>query len=191
MSKFPVFLRYQDLGSYGLTRHGFDRLINEGGYERVAPGSFMRPGVIDGTAAAWVAIAAKKPRSTLCMMSALSIHGLTDEIPIHSDIAIPRGQQPVKVEFEPVSWHRFDPITFDLGRTEYPLIDGATIGLYSAERTLVDLFRLRHRWGSDIAHSALKQWLRSPARSIPALLEIAQAFPKARPALTTALEILL
>ncbi|RLP77884.1 hypothetical protein D9V32_00685 [Mycetocola tolaasinivorans] len=189
--RLPTFLRYRDLESHGLTRHGFDRMVSEGGYERIAPGAFVQPGVVDDTTAALMAIAAKNPRATLCLTSALVLHDLTDEIPSESVIAIPRGSQPLRVRFAPVSWHRFDPDTFDVGRTEHALGEGLSIGLYSPERTIIDLFRLRHVWGSDIAVSALKRWLQTPNRRIPELLLMAERFPKARPALLNAVEILL
>src|SRR5699024_12187367 len=64
----------------------------------------------------------------------LSLHELTDEIPTRSDIAIPRGTQPVTVHNAPIAWHRFDPDTFRIGRTERALPGGVAIGIYSAER---------------------------------------------------------
>lgn len=190
-ASLPTLLRYQSLAETGLTRRQLDRLIDAGLYERIAPGQFLRSGAADDTAAAWVAIATKRPQATLCLLSALSIHDLTDEIPTRSDIAIPRGTKPVITGMAPIAWHHFDPATFDIGRIEHPIPDGRVIGLYSAERTIVDLFRLRHNWGTDLATGALKTWLRTRGNSPSTLLDMTEAFPKARPALQNALEILL
>ena len=187
----PDLLTYEDFATYGLTRYGFDRLIESGEFERVAPGLFLRSGLTDDTTAAWIAAAAKRPDATLCLLTALSLHGLTDEIPARSDIAIPRGTQPVTIHNAPVAWHRFDTDTFNIGRDEYDLPGGSRIGLYSAERTLIDLFRLRHSWGTDLAYGALKQWLRRRGSSPGALLTMAEQFPKARPAIQQVLEVLL
>lgn len=187
----PELLGYDDLATYGLTRHGLDRLIEAGEFERIAPGLFLRSGLTDDTTAAWIAIAAKKPDATLCLLTALSLHELTDEIPTRSDIAIPRGTQPMTVHHASITWHRFDADTFDIGRDEHPLPGKQSIGIYSVERTLIDLFRLRHAWGSDLAHGALKQWLRQRGSSPSALLSMAENFPKARPAIQQALEVLL
>ena len=191
IATLPDLLSYDDLGSQGLTRHGLDRLIEAGEFGRIAPGLFLRSGLTDDTTAAWIAIATKRPEATLCLLTALSLHELTDEIPTRSDIAIPRGTQPVIVHNAPISWHRFDAATFGIGRSEHALPDGSSIGLYSAERTLIDLFRLRHTWGSDLALGALKQWLRGRGKSPGALLTMAEEFPKARPAIQHALEVLL
>ena len=187
----PDMLGYKDLVGVGFTRMQFERLIETGEYERIAPGQFLRTGATDDTTAAWMAIASKRPQATLCLLTALSIHDLTDEIPTRSNIAIPRGAKPLTAWSAPIGWHHFDPATFDIGRTEYALPSGRTIGLYSAERTIIDLFRLSHDWGSDLAIEALKRWLRVKGNSPSQLLTIAKSFPKARPALQNALEILL
>ena len=187
----PDLLGYRSLASHGLSRHGLDQLIMAGEYERIAPGLFLRAGVTDDTTAAWMAIAAKRPAATLCLLSALSIHDLTDEIVTGSDIAIPRGTQPLATRIAAITWHRFEPNTFDIGRTQHVLPSGLSIGLYSAERTIIDLFRLSHDWGSDIAVDALKRWIRTRGNSPATLLAMARKFPKALPALRQTLEILL
>ena len=189
----PDLLRYQDLASHGVTRHRFDQLLEAGEYERIAPGVFLRARTTDDTTAGWLAIAAKRPEATICLRSALVIYELTDEIPFQSEIAIPRGTQPVTLgKFHThVGWHRFDPETFQIGRTEFVLPGGMSIGLYSAERTIVDLFRLSHQWGSDYAIAALKRWLQERGNYAGKLLTVAQHFPKTLPAIRQTLEILL
>ncbi|GAA4382361.1 type IV toxin-antitoxin system AbiEi family antitoxin domain-containing protein [Agromyces bauzanensis] len=183
---FPDLVRYRDLETIGLTRYRFDRLIEAEQYERIAPGLFLRAGTVDDTTAAWMAIAYKKPEATICLLSALALHDLTDEIPSRTDIAIPRGSQPLVIHHTPIAWHRFDADTFTIGRTEHALPNGLSIGLYSAERTIIDLFRLRHEWGSDLAIGALKRWLRERGNSPAALSVLADDFPKARAALQNA-----
>lgn len=187
----PDLMRYQDLRARGLTRHRFDQLLKAEEYERIAPGLFLRTDSIDDTAAAWMAIAAKKPDATLCLLSALALHDLTDEIPRSSDIAIPRGTHPMTIHHAPITWHRFSADTFSIGRTEHALPGGLSMGLYSPERTIIDQFRLRHEWGGDLANGALKRWLRERGNSPTALLAMARDFPDARSALQNALEILL
>ena len=190
-ARLPDLLGYKDLADAGLTRRQFERLIDAEEYERIAPGQFPRAGATDDTTAAWMATAAKRPQATLCLLTALSIFDLTDEIPTRSNIAVARGTKPLTIWAAPISWHHFDAATFDIGRAEYALPGGRTIGLYSAERTIIDLFRLSHEWGSDLAIEALKRWLRTKGNSPSHLLTIAKSFPKGRPALQNALEILL
>lgn len=187
----PDLLSYGDLPTHGITRNDLNRLIDSGEFERIAPGLFLRAGLSDDTTAAWIAIATKRSEATICLLTAASIHDLTDEIPAGTSIAIPRGKQPVTVYNSPVIWHRFDVNTFSIGRTWHSLPDGSSIGLYSAERTLIDLFRLRHILGTDLALDALKRWLRQDGNSPSSLLATARAFPKAYPAIHHSLEVLL
>lgn len=50
-------------------------------WNKVAPGFYMRPGELDDTPATWASIALRKEVATICLLSALSLHGLTDEGP--------------------------------------------------------------------------------------------------------------
>jgi len=115
--QLPDFLAYGDLSRHGLSRHGLEQLVAQAEFERVAPGAFIRTGLTADTTAALIAATAKKPQATICLLSALSIHDLTDEIPTRSDIALSRGSQPPRITISPVRWHRFDPATFEVGRT--------------------------------------------------------------------------
>ncbi len=90
-----------------------------------------------------------------------------------------------------MTWHGFAPATFDVGRAELDLYDGTRIGLYRPERCVIDAFRLRHQEGADVAHQALRRWLRRRGAQPARLLMMARALPKAEPALRGALEVLL
>ena len=69
---------------------------------------------------------------------------------------------------------------------------GYRIGLYSAERSICDAFRIRHLEGTDQAVEALKRWLRRPGSQPSQLLELATAIgPKAAQPIRAALQILL
>ena len=72
-------------------------------------------------------IARRAPLATLCLTSALARHGLTDEIPATIDVALPRGKHRPAVP-APVTWHLFDPDTFEVGRTIVPLDEQTSIG---------------------------------------------------------------
>ncbi len=137
-----------------------------------------------------IEIAERVPRATLCLETALARHGLIDSIPVAVDIAIPRGNtRPVLKA--PRRLHQFDRQTFDLGRETLDVGARTPIGIYSAERSIVDVIRIRHLQGADLAWEALRRWLRKPGRSPAQLIELAEHFAGAEPAIRTALEILL
>ncbi len=137
-----------------------------------------------------IEIAERVPAATICLESALARHQLIDSIPAAIDIAVPRGNSRPRLR-APVRLHHFSPATFDLGRDTLDLGDRQTIGIYSAERSIVDVIRLRHREGSDIAWEALRNWLDTPGRSPSRLLELGRHFRGAETALRRAFEVLL
>ncbi|MGH8979840.1 MAG: type IV toxin-antitoxin system AbiEi family antitoxin domain-containing protein [Acidimicrobiales bacterium] len=137
-----------------------------------------------------IEIAERVPHATLCLETALARHSLIDAIPSAIDIAIPRGSTRPALQ-APCRIHQFDPRTFDLGREELEVGGRKPLGLYSPERSLVDVVRLRHLEGSEVAWEALRRWLSRPGRSPAQLMELAREFPHTEPALRRALEVLL
>jgi predicted transcriptional regulator of viral defense system len=136
-----------------------------------------------------IEIAAKAPQATLCLRSALARHDLIDDIPAEIDIAIPRGSWTPEVT-PAVRWRHFDADTFEIGRGLLDIGSDRGIGIYSAERSIIDAFRMRHLEGGDLAVEALKRWLRRGGQPSE-LLGIARSFPRALTAIRETLEILL
>lgn len=189
--QLPTVVRRADLGKLGLSRYRLYELARAGEYEQIAPGTYARTGVLDDTTAGLASVALRKPEATLCLLSALSVHDLTDEIPRASDIALPRPARGLTTTYARISWHYFEPTTFSIGRQQHRLVDDITIGLYSPERTIVDTFRLRHEIGADVANEALRRWLGRRTSQPADLLKVAKHFSKAYPSVRAALEILL
>ena len=163
------------------------RLISEGDVERLARGVYRKAGHLGDEEL--MEIATRAPKATLCLRTALARHALSDEIPGEWDVAIPRGAWTPVTEAR-VRWRHFDPDTFDIGRDQLDLHGVAEIGQYSAERSIVDAFRLRHREGADLAIEVLRRWLRSGGQP-SVLLAMANSFPRALPPIRQALEVLL
>lgn len=137
-----------------------------------------------------IEVAHRAPRGTLCLLTALARHGLTDAIPSRIDVALPRGSR-IPALSSPLQFHVFASRTFDLGRETIDIGGEASIGLYTAERSLVDVIRLRHQEGADVAWEALRRWLRRKGSQPAALLRMASHFHGAEPAIRQALEIAL
>lgn len=160
----------------------------EGRWDRIGRGVYLPA---DAPAMDWdqIEAAARRPEATICLISALAHYDLTDEIPDALSVAIPRGMRAPATEGA-IRWHRFDATTFDLGRNQV-VIQGSSqlIGLYSAERTIVDCFRLRSVVGYEVARDATKEWLRrggNPAE----LMSIASLLPRGKAPLLQALDVL-
>jgi hypothetical protein len=137
-----------------------------------------------------IEITERAPRATLCLETALAYHDLIDTIPASIDIALPRGSHRPKLR-APHRLHFFDSATFDLGRETSDVGARQPLGIYSAERSLIDVIRLRHDQGSDQAWEALRRWLARPGRNPARLIEMASKIKNAETPLRRALEVLL
>ena len=186
-----AILRDADFSASKLSWRDVDEAMANGEVERIAPGTYARTGRVDDDTATLASIALRKPTATICLLSALDRHDLTDVIPSRTDIAVPRGSRALSAPYSRINWHQFDTRTFSLGREQVEVVDGIFIGLYGAQRTITDAFRLRHMVGGDVANEALKRWLRQPGSHPAELLKMAANFPKALPQLRRSLEVLL
>lgn len=190
LATLPPIFSYAQARESGLSRRRIYRLRDHGLIESLAQGTYRRADIALTADPDLIEIAMRATRATLCLSSALARHDLTDAIPSKIDIAIPRGTRRPPTA-APVTWHTFDPASFDIGRGTLPLTRTSRIGLYDAERSIIDAFRLRHREGPDLAYGALKRWLRRRQSSPAELLRMAEHFPRTLPAIRQALEILL
>jgi len=95
------------------------------------------------------------PRGVICLLSALSFHEVTVEIPKHVEMAIPRGSHAYKIKYPPLKFYRFSPKTWGAGIEEYT-IDGNIIKVYNLAKTIADCFKFRNKIGINIARESLK-----------------------------------
>ena len=184
----------KDASGYGVPKASLYRLRDAGFIEQIGPGLYMNADNLDADLDL-VEAAHKAPLATLCLNSALAHHGLIDEIPSSIDLALPRGKTPPQVS-SPVTWHLFDKTTFDIGRSMIPIegaegAEGAEIGIYSPERSIVDAFRLRASTGYETGIEALRNWLKRPDSHPARLAQLASSLPRSSGPLRRALEVLL
>ena len=188
LDTLPNAFSYSLARERGLSDRRLRGLLADGGLERLGRGLYRKtdapPADLDR-----IEIALRAPEATLCLTTALSLHDLTDVIPSKIDVALPRSRRPPSVT-APVRWHRFHEDTFLLGRETIAVDEGLSLGVYSAERCVIDAFRLRHREGEEIAVEALRRWLEQPGAAPAKLLEMTRHFPRAEPSLLQALRIL-
>ncbi|MFC8039843.1 type IV toxin-antitoxin system AbiEi family antitoxin domain-containing protein [Paenarthrobacter sp. NPDC057355] len=181
----------KEAAHYGVPKASLYRLRDAGLIEQLGHGLYIAAEGLDADLDL-VEAAHKAPLATLCLNSALARHGLIDEIPLAIDLAIPRGKTPPQV-LSPVNWHIFDRATFEVGRSETPIdgADGAMIGIYSPERSIVDAFRLRATAGYETGIEALRNWLKRSDSHPGRLMQVASAIPRSGGPLRRALEVLL
>lgn len=172
----------------GMSKTTLWRAARDGRYDRIARGIYR---AADAPQADWDWIEAttRRPDATICLTSALAYHDLTDAIPDALDIAIPRGSRRPATAAA-ITWHLFDRATFDLGRAEIEIPGSTlTIGIYTPERCIADMFRLRGATGYELGRDALKEWLRRGGKPAD-LMAVATRLPRAKTPILRTLEAL-
>ena len=119
-------------------------------------------------------VAMRVPKGVICLISALSFHDLTTQIPHEVSVAIERGAQTPRIDHPPIRFYRFSGKAFDTG-VELHAIDGVKVRIYSSEKTVADCFKYRNKIGLDVALEALRNWRARKGANLDALLEMARA----------------
>ncbi len=100
-------------------------------------------------------VAMKIPKGVICLISALSWHEMTTEIPHEIYLALPRGAEPPRLDYPPLRIFWFSGPAFEEGIEQHD-VDGIPMKVYSPEKTLADCFKYRNKIGLDVALEALK-----------------------------------
>ena len=101
----------------------------------------------------------KVPRGVVCLISALSFHRMTTQIPHAIYLAIPANDQAPVLEHPPIRFFWYSKAIYEQGITETKL-DGMLVRVYSPEKTLADCFKYRNKLGIDVCVEALNLYRR-------------------------------
>ena len=102
-----------------------------------------------------IIVATRIPKAVICLISALSFHEMTTQIPHSISIALARGSVTPRIDYPPISIHRFSKEAL-LAGVDVHHIDNVPIRVYSPEKTLADCFKFRNKIGMDVVLEALK-----------------------------------
>lgn len=100
-------------------------------------------------------VALRVPSAVICLVSALAFHELTTQVPHKVSIALRKGAETPRIDFPPVTVHRFSKLAYESG-IEEKNINGIKIRVYSPAKTIADCFKARNKIGMDIILEALK-----------------------------------
>jgi predicted transcriptional regulator of viral defense system len=190
IERLPVTFRPADVADAGLPRHATYTWRDAGLVVEIARGVYRRADAPETAYLDVLAATARAPRAIVCLVSALTIHELTDEISPSVQLAVPRGVHPPRISYPPVEFSRFGPATFDLGREAFEAAPGEFVSVYSAERAVADCIRLRHRVGDTVAIRALRTYLSRDNNKAGDLMAIARQIGDAA-ALSKTIQVLL
>ena len=148
-------VRFSAILKAGFHSDSLVTLVKEKKIEKIARGLYRLTSYDIGAFHDLVIVSHQAPRGVVCLLSALSFHESTIEIPRYVDIAIPPGTHAYRTKYPPVRFYRFGPDSWQAGIEEHK-IDGHTIKVYNLAKTIADCFKFRNKIGINVARDALK-----------------------------------
>ena len=113
------------------------------------------------------------PGAVLCLVTALHLHALTEEIPRAVHVALPRGIHAARLVHPPLEVYHFSEASLVVG-VEARTIDAVAVRLTTPAKSVADAFKFRSRVGADVAREALRELLRRRAASPAEVDEMAR-----------------
>ena len=140
----------------GIHSQQLTRLVADGVLERVARGHYQLAERAVTEHHGLALVARIVPRGVICLLSALSVHGIGTQLPAEVWIAIEgRSRQPM-LAHPPLRVVRFSGRAFTDG-VEIHRLEGQSIRVYGVAKTLADLFKYRNKVGLDVVLEALRE----------------------------------
>ena len=162
--------------------------MDDGLIERVARGLYRLAHVKPTEHYTLAAVCARVPGAIVCLLSALSVHGLGTQLPSQVWIAIPHKARTPRLPELPIKVVRFSGASLHYGVGNAAFED-VPARITSPARTIVDCFRFRRLVGKDVALEALRDALRERKASADEIWRAAEVC-RARSLVGPALEAL-
>jgi predicted transcriptional regulator of viral defense system len=121
-----------------------------------------------------VSVSLKVPSSVICLISALFYHEITTQIPHEVYVALERGTEAPRLAHPPIRIFWFSGQAFTVGIETHKL-DGASVRIYSPEKTIADCFKYRNKIGLETAIEALKLYREKKGFRADDVMQIARA----------------
>lgn len=149
-------IRPQDLRPLGISPAALYGLHRQGRVVRAGRGIYRLPsGPV--TEHHSLAVACKRiPRGVICLLSALSFHGIGTQLPFEVWMAIDRKARLPSLDYPPMRFVRFSGEALTEG-IETHEIEGVKISVYTPAKTIADCFKYRNKIGLDVAIEALRE----------------------------------
>jgi predicted transcriptional regulator of viral defense system len=166
-------IRMSEAMSAGISRYALYSMLNKGVIDQLSRGIYRISGQPPIANPDLVTVALRSKNAVICLISALSFHGITTRIPHEVSIAIAEGSIAPRINNPPITVYRFSPQAFKIGVETYT-IDNAPVKVYCAEKTLADCFKFRNRIGMDVVLEALKLYRDNKPVKVDALIKYAR-----------------
>jgi len=174
-----AFFRPIQLEALNITYDQLRRLEAAGVVERVSRGLYRLTDVEPTEHYSLAAACARIPRSIICLLSALNVHGIGTRLPREVWLAIPHKARPPWVSSIKIRLLRFTGPAWTYGIQD-TAFEGVPARITNPARTVVDCFRFERLIGREAAMEALGDALRHKKVTTDALLRTLEVLPSRR-----------
>jgi predicted transcriptional regulator of viral defense system len=98
----------------------------------------------------------RAPGAVVCLLSALSFHGIGTQLPYQVWLAIDVKAWPPREGYPPIRLVRFSGPALTEG-VEVHELEGVPVRVYNPAKTVADCFKYRNKIGLDVALEALRE----------------------------------
>ncbi len=165
--------RSRDLERVGVSRTQVQRLRARGLIERVGRGLYRLSSAPLSEQLHLAQAARCVPTGVVCLLSALRFHGLTTQNPFEVWMAIDRKAWRPRIDHPPLRLLYLSGVSLQEG-VEAHEVDGVTVRVFSAAKTVADCFKFRNKIGTDVAVEALRDFRRRHPKHLDALWRFAE-----------------
>jgi len=148
-------LRMSEAIRHGLSRYTLYALKERGTIEQISRGVYRLADLPPIGNPDLVTVGLRFPQAVVCLVSALSWHGITTQIPHAVSVAVPRDARLPSLDYPPIHAHRFSDASFKAGIERHD-VDGVPVRIYGAEKSIADCFKFRNRIGMDVVLEAFQ-----------------------------------
>ncbi len=167
------FIRTHEAFQQGIHRRTLYGLRDEGALISTTRGIYRLADMDIPAEINLVEVAKAVPNGIICLISALSFHGLTTQIPHEIWIAIERKTRKPKIIYPPVRVIYYSNSPFQAGIGIHRIME-QEVPIYDAPKTVIDCFRWRNTVGIDVALEAARDYLKQRDASLAKLMEYAK-----------------
>lgn len=166
-------LRMSEAIGHGISRYSLYKMRDNGTIEQVSRGIYRLVDLLPITNPDLVTVSLRFPKAVICLISALSYHQITTQIPHEISVAIARSARMPSLDSPPVHAYKFSDEAFKAGIEKHQ-IDGVIVQIYNPEKTLADCFKYRNKLGMDVILESLKLYKSQKSYSLDKLLKYAR-----------------
>lgn len=166
-------IQAKEIEELGISRNYLFKLHEAGVIEKSASGLYTLPDQIINEHQNLVEVCAKIPKAVISLISALSFHQITTQIPSDIWISVPRGTWIPEFEYLTLQCRTQTLEPYSFGIQDHK-VGESIIRVYSPAKTIADCFKFRNIVGLDVAIEALKDVYRSKKASMDELTKAAQ-----------------